>query len=83
MATMWAMMTMAMRLGGNKEGKGEGGKAMVTAMRVAGDDEEGEGGKAMAMATRMAGKWTAMVMKKTMAMATRVAGKRRRWQQRG
>jgi hypothetical protein len=44
---------------------------MVTAMRVAGD-EEGKGDKATTMATRMVGEWTAMVTKKAMAMATRV-----------
>jgi hypothetical protein len=43
---------------------------MVTAMRVAGN-EEGEGGKAISTATRVAGKRTAMATKRAMTMKTR------------
>jgi hypothetical protein len=46
---------------------------MVTAMRVAGD-EEGEGGKAMATATRVAGERTATATKRAMATKTWEAG---------
>jgi hypothetical protein len=56
-ATTWDMATV-MRLAGDKEGRGKGGKAMTTAMRVVGK-EEGKGSKAMGLATRVVGKWTA------------------------
>jgi hypothetical protein len=48
-------------------------RAMVTAMRLAGD-KEGKGGKGMAMATRVAGKRTATTTKRVIAMAARKAG---------
>jgi hypothetical protein len=84
-ATMWAMVT-AMRLAGNKKGKG-GHKGNGNGnVRVAGD-KEGEGSKAMAMVmamvTRMAGKLSATVKKRLMVTATRVAGKRQQRQRRG
>jgi hypothetical protein len=48
-------MATAMKLAGNKEGKGKGNKGYGGGdVRVAGD-KEGKGSKAMAMATRMAG----------------------------
>ncbi len=54
MATMWAMAT-GMRLIGNKEGKGKGGKGNgYDNVRVAGKEED-EGSKAMALATRILG----------------------------
>jgi hypothetical protein len=74
MVTMWAM-AMAMRLGGNKEGKGKGDKGSGDDnVRLAGE-EEGKGSKAMTLATRIAGELTAAARKRAMVMATRVADK--------
>ena len=53
-------------------------RAMMMAMRVAGN-KEGKDSKATVMATRMAGKWTATATKRAMAMATRVTGKQQQW----
>jgi hypothetical protein len=81
-ASTWAM-AMAMRLAGNKEGKGKGCKGNgVGYVRVAGN-KEGNGSKVMVMATRMAGKWSTTVTKRLMATAARVAGKQRQRRQRG
>ncbi len=55
-----------------KRERARAARAMVMAMRVAGD-KTGEGNKAMAMATRIAGEWTATVTKRVMVTATRVA----------
>jgi hypothetical protein len=49
-------------------------RAMVTAMKVAGN-KESKGNKTMSMATRIAGEWTATAMKRVMVTATRVVGK--------
>ncbi len=82
MVTMWAM-AMAMRLMGNKEGKGKGGKCKGNSNGRVTSKKEGKGSKAMALVTRMAGKWPARVTKRAMTMATRVAGNQQQWQQRG
>ncbi len=55
-------------------------RTMVTAMRVAGN-EEGKGRKVMVMATRIEGKWTATATKRAMVTVMRVAGKQWQWQQ--
>jgi hypothetical protein len=77
-------MVTAMRLAGNKKGKGGLQGNGDSNVRVAGN-KEGKGSKtmAMAMATRMAGEWSVTETKRLMAMATRVAGKRRQRQGRG
>jgi hypothetical protein len=63
MVMTWAMAT-AMRLTGDEEGKGKGGKGNGKGdTRVAGD-EEGEDGKAVRMATRMVGEWTVTARKR-------------------
>ncbi len=48
-ATIW-VMAMSTRLAGNKEEKGKGTRANVTAMRVVGI-EKGKGSKAMTIVT--------------------------------
>jgi hypothetical protein len=64
-------MVTALRLDGDKQGKGKGGKDN-------GDDNEGgkvgKGGKAMVTVTRVAGEQTAMATKRAMATKTRVGG---------
>ncbi len=80
MAMTWAM-EMAIRLAGDKVGKGRVervARAMAKVMGVAGD-EEGEDGKAMEMGTRMVGQWTVTPRKRAIATATRVAGEQGGW----
>jgi hypothetical protein len=63
MVTMWAM-AMAVRLAGDKEDKGKGGKGNGDGnVRVVGNKED-KGSKAMALATRMVGKWTVTATKR-------------------
>ncbi len=61
----------ALKLDGDKQGKGKGGKGN-------GDDNEGgklgKGGKAMAMVTWVAGEQTATATKRAMATKIRVGG---------
>jgi hypothetical protein len=77
--TTW-VMTMAMRLAGNKRGKG-GQQGKWQRQREGGGQQRGRGSKAMAiamaMAKKMVGEWSAMATKRLMAKATWVAGKQR------